>query len=158
MIHIFYSTLIILFFLFTGNQYSPEELLSGTGQKTWYLTAMSPDKSGACSISSVHCQDNSWTFYSDGSFEYDHGALTIDPECEGEGCCSDMVNLVGKWELTNNKVGLKLTTLHEKGKPENIFSVVLFDAVFKQMEGNQFVLTQSDPKSAQSYTFSFQAK
>ena len=137
---------------------SKAELLTGGSQKTWYLTGRSPDGNNSCSSSSPHFQDNNWTFFIDGSLEYNHGQLTEDPGCEDKDCCSDLVNLTGKWELTNNGAGLRITALHEKGNPENAFSLILFDAALEQLESGRFVMAQNDPETGVKHTFTFDAR
>lgn len=137
---------------------SKTEMLAGNKQKNWYIVGKTPDGIKACSLSSPHYQDNTWAFFADGSFEYNHGQLTEDPDCLGKDCCSDLVNLVGKWEFTNNEKGLRITSLYEQGKSANTFSVVLFDAVINQFEEGKLLLSQVDVESGQKYQFEFRLK
>lgn len=77
------------------------ELLTGGSSKSWYITAETPEEEDPnCRPSADREKDNSWTFYADGKFVFDHGTIT---ETE---TCGDVINFTGTWEFTNNETGI----------------------------------------------------
>jgi hypothetical protein len=99
--------------------------------------------------------DNTWTFFADGSFEFDHGAITQDPDCMEEGCCTDLVNIIGNWSLTENGTMIKVMFLHEKDNPSNTLNEEFFSAEIDKLDENtlQISLTDKIPGEKQSYEF-----
>jgi hypothetical protein len=134
-------------------------LLTGTGTKSWYLYARIPEKANAtCKSKHAISSDNTYTFHANGTFEYDHGAVTEDDACEGDDCCSDIVNLTGTWKFTRTGKGLRIIALHEKDNPANDLGVILFDATLEQLDANVLKISQADPNSNTRYTFEFRKR
>lgn len=117
-------------------------LLTGPTEKAWYVYAETPeDEDEDCRPNSAYSLDNSWIFAKDGSFEYDHGELTEDPECE-DGCCSDLINIVGSWETFNNGKGIRIIADHETGNPDNSLEQTLFEGTIDLLTEDQFKFSQ----------------
>lgn len=115
------------------------ELLAGTAQKAWYMYDETP-KDEDCLPTAAFKLDNSWIFFADGSFEFDPGDLTEDPECED--CCSDIINVTGWWEFTNDGKGIKITVDHEKDNPDGFDPFVMMDGSIDALTGDQLKVTQ----------------
>jgi hypothetical protein len=130
--------------------------LTGSTQKVWYLHSVSPPLSGAAD-SSVKA-DNTYIFFADGKFEFDHGAITEDPACEGDNCFSDFVNLVGTWKFTNSQKGLQVVALHEKGNPGNGTKTVILNGSIQQLDEDVLKVSQKDQSKNINFVFEFRKK
>jgi hypothetical protein len=98
-------------------QPSKTQLLTNGSSKVWRLSEEHPEDL-ACSVSSERVKDNSWVFSNNGNFSYDHGQVT---EMANE-TCSDLINLMGKWVLTENETNLLVTITYSPDKPNVIFN------------------------------------
>jgi hypothetical protein len=125
--------------------YSTIALLTNNSQKSWVISSIS--SGSACSSSS----DDSWIFFANGTFEYNHGTVTEDATNE----CSDFVNYVGTWEFTNNEAGLRIKALHEKGNASNAIEMTIMDATIVVLDESQLKVTQADPSGGGSVTIQF---
>lgn len=161
MILLFY--ILFLFFpFFEGNTTKfndlPKDFLTNGDYKTWYLAVKTPEEAfESCKASSPMSQDNSWIFYVDGTFEFNHGEIT-ETDCNEEGCCTDFVNIIGRWELTNGEAGLKITLLYEKENPDNNISDVLFDAQIKEITEDILLISQTDPSTGTEVMHEFRKR
>jgi hypothetical protein len=89
---------------------SKEELLTGGSSKSWNIVFDSSDESEddpSCTVSATKNTDNQWIFNVDGSFRFNNGTITEVEDCED--CCSDIIDLIGYWELLDNGGRLKIT-------------------------------------------------
>ena len=127
-------------------------LLTGNSNKSWYYYM--PDLN---SSEQKIFADNTYTFFSDGSFEFDHGSVIEEAGCKKD-CPGDLVNFEGKWEFTNNETGLRITALHEKGNAANAHTMVLYDATIVSLTETSLVLDQKDPETKISYRIEFRKK
>lgn len=116
-------------------------LLTDSTQKTWYIYDETPAEE-ECLPTAAFKLDNSWIFFADGSFEYDHGELTEDPECQEDGCCSDLVNIIGSWESTNDGKDIKIMFDYEKDNPDNSENMVLIDGSIDLLTEDQLKISQ----------------
>ncbi|GEM_PF-2815221 len=128
------------------------ELLAGKVSKVWNVTSETPVDE-ECPVDSPRNLDNSWTFFNDGSFLYDHGTVT-----EDESECGDLVNLTGTWEFTSNETKLKVIALYETGNPANEFDDVLFEVDLVELTENQFKLSEIDQDTQIKYVITFNTK
>jgi hypothetical protein len=128
--------------------------LTGTASKSWTLYSTSNQVQCSPSIQS----DNTYTFFVDGTFEFDHGSIIEDSECRGDNCCSDLVNLVGTWQFVNGQSHIKVTADHEKGNSSNQLPVTLFDANVIILNENILQLSQLDTLTNEMIVFEFRKK
>jgi hypothetical protein len=129
------------------------QFLTNGNSKSWILVK-SPE--AECKQSSKIAEDNLYTFYANGTFEFDHGTLTEDSSCDD--CCNDFVNIVGEWKFTGNKKGLRVTTLHEKGNKANAKTMVIYDATIDQLSEDVLIISQKDKETGTTYTMEFRKK
>ena len=130
--------------------------LTGGNKKSWYLYSNTPENSGGCKEAEAVSSDNTYTFSSDGSFEFDHGTITEDASCED--CCTDFVNVIGEWKFTKNQKGLQVTILHEKGNKRNAKKMLMFDASIDQLNEAVLKFSQADKETGTLYAFEFRRK
>lgn len=142
----------ILFYLWTfiflpntnGLNSEPIDFLTNGTQKTWYLVAQTPEEdTPSCKASSPQSTDNTYTFYADGRFELDHGQITEDPNCEGEGCCYDPHSITGTWKFINDGKGLLIKALHKKGDESYTIDHTFFNGNYNLLEEGRLILTAS---------------
>jgi hypothetical protein len=127
---------------------SKKELLSGTSQRSWYMYAMTPDERCGSAF------DDTWTFFSTGEFEYDHGTV-LDDQVKR---CGDFVNLIGSWEFQNNETRLKVTALQEKNNPSNTFEFLILFGTIHQIDADKFVIKDTDPSTNREYSIEFRRR
>jgi hypothetical protein len=131
--------------------------LASDTKKDWQLVRSTPEPElNSCKPLGSVLYDNTWTFFADGSFEFDHGAITQDPDCMEEGCCTDLVNIIGSWSFTENGTMIKVMFLHEKDNPSNTLNEEFFSAEIDILDENtlQISLTDKITGEKQSYEFS----
>jgi hypothetical protein len=150
----------ILFAIFISllpvlQQADANSLLTGKSAKLWTLHASTAATD--CPVTNRIHSDNTYTFYSNGTFEFDHGAITEDPNCK-ENCCSDMVNLIGTWKFRNGKKGIRVWSTGERGNDGNKFNLVLFDAIIEVLDEQTLRLRQTDPETKAINTIEFRSK
>jgi hypothetical protein len=130
-----------------SNATSKTDLLTSGTQKSWNVSAMTPDE--RCSSSS----DDTWTFFADGTFEFSHGTVTEDKPNN----CSDFVNLTGTWTLTNSESTLTVVGSKEKGDAANNFSVTMLKGTISVLDEEKLVVvTTISP--AEQYTIEFKKR
>lgn len=133
--------------------------LTGNMNKCWYLNLVTPESDQVtCKSSSSIKRDNTYTFFADGRFEFDHGQITEDPNCKDEGCCSDWVNIEGTWAFTNNGKGLKIVALRVKGTSTSLDNEVLFDASIDLLSEEVLRLKVVDPETKIRHSLEFRKK
>ena len=109
---------------------SKTELLTNGNQKSWFVFSSSPDD--ACSSSA----DDSWTFFSDGTFEYDHGDVT-----EGDDGCGDLINFEGSWTFTNEESDITIVALRATGSTDNMDPLTVVDGSLTVLTEDRLVIT-----------------
>ncbi len=134
-------------------------LLAGTSNKAWYLYAHPPEFSNpSCKSSSPMARDNTYTFHTDGSFEFDRGTITRDPSCVEANCCTDFVNMAGTWEFTNNENGILVKALYENDNAADTLNFVLFEGPIVQLDENVLKFNETDPETKTIYSFEFRKR
>jgi hypothetical protein len=124
------------------------EVLAGTNSKSWYLYSSTPEANiASCKTSHPLSLDNTFTFYANGTYEFDHGAVTEDPACMSENCCSDLINISGTWKFTNNQTGLVITAVSEKGKPANVINMVIYSGTIEELSETVLKFSQLDAET-----------
>ena len=163
------SKLFLLMMCLTWFDYSGESkkdstedrtaLLAGTTQKSWYLVASSlVSPKASCNASAAMSLDNTYTFYANGTFEFDHGTIIDDADCKSEDCCSDLVNITGTWQFTNDQTNLVITALHEKNEPDNKFAFEMYNGAIDQLSDGVLKFSQTDPETNTLYIFEFRKR
>lgn len=85
-------------------------LLAGTSSKDWKVSAFSSDADPSiCNSSSAVLQDDTYTFYTDGTYKYDAGELLF---LSGDECVTDE-SAIGSWNFNESKDSL-LIVIHDK--------------------------------------------
>lgn len=155
-----FSTLFIFSnWIIKGTESENRSLLTAGSQKIWQLIKSTPQSGfDSCQPMGSVMADNTWTFYTDGAFEFDHGTVTEDPECMYEGCCCDLVNITGTWEFTNDGIGIRIVMLHEKGNPANAFNEEWYNAQIDFLDESRFQFTEVDAGTGEEYTFEFRVR
>ncbi len=143
-----------LFFACDKEEESPvvskKDQLTGTTQRGWYVYAMTPDE--RCSSSA----DDTWTFFPDGSFEYDNGTITDD--ITNDGGCSDFADLLGSWELTENETHLTIVAESTKDDPSTTFDLTIMQGTITSMSDEKFILAATDPSTNAQATIEFRRR
>jgi hypothetical protein len=126
-------SLLILVVVFACKDDEKEEktktqLLTNGSSKAWNITDESPlDEDPNCRPTAEYILDNSWTFYADGKFTYDHGTVT-DSES-----CGDLINFFGTWTLTNNESVFTI-------EADESFSPLVITGTLKSLTETSFVV------------------
>ena len=153
------SFICLALFTILGTSDNATLYLAGQDSKQWSLYASTPDGAiGSCHTSHPVAQDNIYIFHVDGTFQFDHGTITEDPNCKDENCCSDLVNITGKWKFLNNKKRLRITAVQDKDSANNKLNIVLFDANIDQLDENVLKISQTDKTTNTLYTFEFRKR
>jgi hypothetical protein len=115
---------------------SKTELLTNNSSKSWNVTGDSSDDEDdeGCSVNSERSKDNTWTFYSDGKFTYDHGEVT---ETE---TCGDFKNITGTWSFLEDEKKLRIFILYNTDDPTDVLNDELFSANLIEISADKFVL------------------
>ena len=114
---------------------SKTELLTAGSQKDWYIFSSTPESPCPSSV------DDTWTFFADGQFEFDHGTVTED---EGEEC-GDFVNLEGTWEFSSDEKNITIVALRAKGSTEDFDTpVTIGSGVITELTEGRMVVTSPD--------------
>jgi hypothetical protein len=116
---------------------SKTELLTNNSSKNWNITADSSDDEEVdpgCKVEGAMNMDNTWTFYSDGKFIYDHGEVT---EAEG---CGDLKNLTGTWSFLEDEKKLRIFFLYNTDDPTDVLNSEFFSANLIEISADKFVL------------------
>lgn len=101
---------ILLIFLLSGcdddkDGASRTALLTGGSSKQWNITAQTPANDDPnCGPSQAYAQDNTWTFFADGDFTFDRGAIF-----ENE-TCGDFGNFEGTWTFEEDDTRIFVAT------------------------------------------------
>ena len=120
---------------------SKTELLTGGNLKSWYLFSSTPEEPCSSAI------DDSWIFFSNGSFEYNHGVVTEDETGE----CGDLVNIEGTWEFENNETTLTIIALREKGSTSNSTPLTLLQGEINVLDDGRLVVTATNPSTSAEF-------
>ena len=96
---------------------SKSQLLTNGSSRTWKL-----DENLTSYELHVFDYDNRWTFQSDGSYSYDHGTITEDPQ---DPSSKDLINYSGEWLIYDNDNKIMLTAISEST------TLTLFDNNFE---------------------------
>jgi len=153
------GTKLVLFFFFLclwpgfRSVSTRNDLLTDGVVKSWSLFSQMP--TGNCSSITA---DNTYTFHSNGTFTFDHGALTRNASCTGENCCSDMVNIIGTWRFSEDEQTISIKGLRDADDPSNTFNVTLFEGTIGQLDENVLKINQKNPGNGIVYTFEFRKK
>jgi hypothetical protein len=134
---------------------SAVQLLTSGSEKNWTID-LEASSFGCQNVSVV--EDNIYSFHADGTFEFNHGLVTEDPNCED--CCGDMKNLIGTWKLSNNERHLKvrISKLKDSDSEEETEGFTLFDADIESLSEDRLVILQENPKTKQRVRFEFRKK
>ncbi len=145
---------------FKGNsEAEKKELLASTTKKTWQLVATTPESElYSCQPLGSVLYDNSWIFHQDGAFEFDHGSVTEDPDCMDAGCCTDLINLVGTWQLIENGTKIVLIATHKKGDRSFEINQELLKANIDLLNETTFKFSQVDESTGEKKSFEFRVK
>ena len=127
---------------------SRKDMLTGGSHQSWQIYSITPDQ--RCKSST----DDSWIFFADGTFEFDHGSITENETNK----CSDLVNIVGKWELLDNESTLKVVAAHEKGNTENTFTTILIEGKITELNNEKLLINIFDATSQRHYAYEFRKK
>jgi VCBS repeat-containing protein len=138
---LFFSVLTLFFFACEKDSepvvLSKTDLLTSGSQKTWYTFSSTPEP--LCS--STH--DDTYTFFADGSFEYDHGIITESDDGE----CGDLINLEGTWKFEENESAITITALRAKGATEDMDPLTIIQADITELTIGRLVLVSKDGTS-----------
>lgn len=142
-------TLISIFACDRGTTPAPTktDFLTSGSQKSWYPFSSTPDD--ACGSIS----DDTWTFFANGTFTYDHGTITEDVNNN----CGDLINLEGSWEFSNNETTLTVTGLREAGASTDNLSLTLMQGDVTLLDNDRLVVSTTGPNSVQ-YIIEFRKK
>lgn len=133
-------------------------LLCGDSFKSWALYDQSPEGIGTCSSSSDISRDNTYTFFADGKFTFDHGQITDDDDCEGEHCCGDIINVTGQWYFANDGRGIVIKSKFETGNPDNTIAITLFSGSVESLDEDIFRFKIENPKTGLVHIFELHRK
>jgi hypothetical protein len=107
------------------------ELLTGGTQKSWSIFSQSPEP--ACSSST----DDRWTFFSDGTFQYDRGTVT---ESE-DGECSDLINFEGSWAFESAETKITIIALRPTGSTDEIDPLTVASGTLTELTSDRLIIT-----------------
>lgn len=110
---------------------SKTELLTNGNQKSWYIYSSVPED--PCASAS----DDTWTFSADGSFAYDHGAVTEDEAGE----CGDLINFEGTWAFSTDETAITIVALRATGSTENMDPLTIVSAIITTLTSDKLVIT-----------------
>jgi hypothetical protein len=137
---------LFLFLLACDDDEAPSktELLTNNSSKNWNITADTSDEEEedpGCLVGGAMNMDNTWTFYSDGKFTYDHGEVV-----EAEGCV-DFKNLTGTWSFLEDETKLRIFLLHDTDDPTDVLNSELFSVNLIEISAEKFVLELNGEQS-----------
>ena len=107
------------------------QLLTNGSSKSWYVAAISGGN--ACGGTDM-MNDNTWTFYSDNKFTYDHGIVTEFGECE------DLKNFTGTWAFEEDETHIRILTLYNTDDPDDKFNEELLFGRIVELTADRIVL------------------
>jgi hypothetical protein len=110
---------------------SKTELLTGGTQKSWSVFSSTPE--APCSSSA----DDKWTFFSNGTFEYDHGDVTESEDSE----CGDLINFEGTWAFESEETKITIIALRPTGSDEEIDPLTVASGTVTELTSDRFVIT-----------------
>lgn len=111
---------------------SKTNLLTGGTQKGWYVYSITPDEDEDCTSG----DDDTYTFFADGKFQYNHGAIVE------AGDCSDLANFDGTWAFTNSEGKIVITAVKETGGDTFDEPLEIANATITSISADKLVLTQ----------------
>lgn len=144
---------------FKNSEAENRGFLASDTKKDWQLIKSTPETElNSCKPLGSVLYDNAWTFFADGSFEFDHGNVTEDSDCMEEGCCTDLVNIIGSWSFTENGPMIKVMFLHEKDNPSNTLNEEFFSAEIDKLDENTLQISSTDKITGEKQSYEFRAK
>jgi hypothetical protein len=146
--------MVVVFIQANNSDPGKATLLAGDHSKQW---SISNPSSNSCSNAEMIFGDNSFTFYSNGTCEYNNGSVTVDSQCKSN-CCSDLVNFTGKWKFASNQTRLVVTALESTDDPGMILNVIVFDAAISRLDEDVLILTGENTTTHKKETLEFHKK
>ena len=114
---------------------SKKELLTGGTHKDWYVYSINPDDRCASGV------DDTWTFFADGSFAFDHGTITEDEQGE----CGDLINFEGTWEFSADETEVTVIARRAAGASEDMDeSITILNGTITTLTADKLVVTFPD--------------
>lgn len=133
------------------------ENVSLSDTKRQFLTANS-SKAWALNTSDTACadvsSDNTYTFFADGTFRFDHGSVVEDPECSD----NDLVNISGEWKLLKGDKILRIIGSHQTDKANNSMETVLMEGSIELLNEDVLRISQVTEGSESYQTIEFHSK
>jgi hypothetical protein len=123
---------------------SQEELLTGSSSKKWHLISNTQDpelSDESCTVASARNQDNIWTYFKGGRFEFDNGTNNGDA-CET--CCIDQLDYYGHWKIQDGKIKVVAEGLIISGvEIPNDIEQVAFNEILTELTKDKLVIEHS---------------
>jgi hypothetical protein len=110
------------------------QLLTNGSSKGWVMANSEEHDEECGSPQSDRVKDNTWTFFADGKFMFDHGTIT------DSGDCSDIRNTTGTWEFLENETMLKVFAAYDTDDPEHEINMTLFTGTIKTLTETTLVI------------------
>jgi hypothetical protein len=110
------------------------QLLTNGSSKGWVMTLAASTDEECGSPQADRVKDNTWTFFADGKFMFDGGAITE------SGDCGDMRNTTGTWEFLENETVLKVFAAYDTDDPEYEINMTLFVGTIKTLTETTLVI------------------
>jgi hypothetical protein len=110
---------------------SKTELLTGGTQKSWSIFSSTPET--PCSSST----DDRWTFFADGTFEYDHGDVTESDDSE----CGDLINFEGSWAFESAETKISIVALRPTGSDEEVDPLTVASGTLTELTSDRLIIT-----------------
>lgn len=128
-------------------QLPKEVMLAGTTSKAWKLTDRSVDV-GTCPELTPRELDNTYYFYADGVFGYNHGTITED-DCHG-----DLVNLIGTWQISAQADSILIQAtgrISESGDTTTLTTTNILHGKMEFLEAQKLKISRTDPSGHLRY-------
>jgi hypothetical protein len=125
---------------------SNSDFLTSGSQKSWYIFSGTPGS--PCGSAS-----DSWTFFANGTFTYNHGTITDD----ATNPCGDLVNLEGTWQFSSDETTITVIALREAGSNTNNLSLTLMEDKITTLDNDRLVVNSTGSNNIQ-YTTEFRKK
>lgn len=127
------------------------EMLASEESKVWLLFAITPEED-PCAEEEEYMSDNTWTFFADGTFKFDHGTVTESEICQS----SDFINLTGSWEISEDGTEFASYLLSATDNPEDVYpegEVEYIIGTIVLLEENKFLLSTVFEEITYTYEF-----
>jgi hypothetical protein len=113
---------------------SKTQLLTNGSSKNWVMAASTSSDAECGSPQADRVKDNTWTFYADGKFMFDHGTVTE------AGDCGDLRNTTGTWEFLEKETVLDVFGDFDTDDPEHEINMTLFSGTIKTLTATTLVI------------------